>query len=43
MHIGKSEIKMIKTEINFLKNIVHNNIVKYLDAILKDNKVYLIL
>jgi serine/threonine protein kinase len=43
MPISKEEIKSIKKEITFIKNLNHRNIVKYLDAVVKDHKIYLIL
>jgi serine/threonine protein kinase len=43
MPISKEEVKAIKKEINFIKNLNHKNIVKYFDAVLKDHKIYLIL
>ena len=43
MHIGKSEMKSIKSELTFLKQLDHPSIVKYLDAVQKENKIYLIL
>lgn len=43
MQISKEEIKSIKKEINFIKNLNHKNIVKYFDAVIKDHKIYLIL
>ncbi len=43
MPISKEEVKSIKKEIGFIKNLNHKNIVKYLDAVVKDHKIYLIL
>lgn len=43
MPISKEEIKTIKKEIGFIKNLHHKNIVKYHDAIIKDHKIYLVL
>jgi serine/threonine protein kinase len=43
MPISKEEVKAIKKEINFIKNLNHKNIVKYFDAVIKDHKIYLIL
>jgi len=43
MPISKEEIKAIKKEINFIKNLDHKNIVKYFDAVVKDHRIYLIL
>lgn len=43
MSISKEEIKAIKKEIHFIKNLNHHNIVKYFDAVIKDHKIYLIL
>lgn len=43
MPISKEEVKAIKKEINFIKNLNHRNIVKYFDAVVKDHRIYLIL
>lgn len=43
MHLGKVEIKTIRAEISFLKQLDHPNIVKYIDAVVKDHCIYLIL
>lgn len=36
-------MRAIKTELTFLKKLEHPAIVKYIDAIQKDNRIYLIL
>lgn len=43
MTISKEQIKSIRKEIGFIKNLNHKNIVKYFDAVIKDHKIYLIL
>lgn len=43
LFIGKSEVKSIKSELDLLKKLDHFSIVKFIDAIQKENKIYLIL
>lgn len=43
MVMGKSDVKGIKAQLNLLKQLDHPCIVKYIDAIQKENRIYLIL
>jgi len=41
--MGKSDVKAVRMELQLLKELEHPCIVKYMDAIQKENRIYLVL